>query len=240
MAHHATSPISVDTALAAATQSSPFLAATRRWGCRAWGVFNGLQIPLEFESAEEEYRNRTGAVVLCDASAESHVQIEGPDAAAFVQWLTATDVDALGVGRARHCLMVDERGGVVGDPMVLRVDAERYWLAQDNVDLLPWVKGVSLNSGLDVSVSAPPGATLALEGRRAPDVVAALLGPDAAPLESDEVREVQVADRAVLVSPRRCGALPAFSLRLGDVAGADGPWTRCTGSRPASLAWAWR
>jgi len=226
MIMHTATPIPPGATPAVAVRTSAFHTAARRSGCRDFAVVNGLQVPLRFGDPDTEYRQRVQGVVLCDASAERHVEVRGPDAAGFVQWITATDLAGLGVGACAPALLVDEQGGVVGDPMVLRLAADRYWLAQESAGLLPWVKGVSLNCGLDVQIAAPEPATLALEGPRAREVVDRLLGADVAPLGEREVREVTVGGLALVVSPRRCGALPAFSLRLRDVSAGSELWER--------------
>ena len=224
MSTHAATPIPSEFTLATAVRASPFHAATRRAGCRAFGVVNGLQVPLRFADPETEYRQRVDGVVMCDASAERHVEVRGPDASAFVQWITATDLGALPVGACAPALLVDEQGGVVGDPMVLRLDGDRYWLAQDSEGLLTWVKGVSLSCELDVQIAGVEPATLALEGPRSRAVVERLLGDDAAPLGDREVREVMLHGMPVVVSRRRCGSLPASSLRLGDSSAGNELW----------------
>ena len=205
--------------------ASPFQEATQRSGCRAYGVYNGLQVPVCFESPAADYWRRVSGCTLGDASADCHVEIAGPDAAVFLQWLTATRVDTLLPGRCRQALLADEQGAVVGCPMVLRLEAERYWLAQDNPQLLPWVKGAALNSELDFQVSAPKLATVALEGARAPQVLGALLDADARALGEDEVRAIQVLGMTLVVSPRAGAGVPAFSLRLQQEEGAwHGDW----------------
>jgi len=241
MSIQAATPIPPEATLAVAARASPFHAATRRAGCRAYGVVNGLQVPLAFAGPEAEYRQRVDGVVMCDASAERHVEVRGPDAAAFVQWITATDLDGLAVGACAPALVVDEQGGVVGDPMVLRLDEDRYWLAQESEGLLTWVKGVSLGCELDVQIAGVEPATLALEGPRSRQVVERLLGGDAAPLGDDEVREVTLGGMPVVVSRRRCGSLPASSLRLRDASAGSELWERVraagegSGIAPAAL-----
>jgi aminomethyltransferase len=237
MSTHLATPIPPELTLAAAVRASPFHASARRAGCEAFGIVNGLQVPLRFADPAEEYRRRATGVVLCDASAERHVEVRGPDACAFMRWLCATDLGDLAVGRCAPALLVDEQGGVVGDPMVLRLAGDRYWLAQESPGLAPWVKGVSLNCGLDVQVAAPELATLALEGPRSREVVDRLMGPDVAPLGEHEARELELGGLPLVLSPRRCGSLSAFSLRLRDPSAAGALWQRAAeAGRAASIA----
>lgn len=211
-------------ALGAPVHASPFQEATRRSGCRAYGVYNGLRVPVCFESPEADYWRRVSGCTIRDASADCHVEISGPDAAVFVQWLTATRVDDLSPGQCRPALLADEQGAVVGYPMILRLTVDRYWLAQDNPDLLPWVKGAALSSELDFQVSALKLATVALEGARASEVLGALLDAGSGALEDDEVREVRVGGMTLVVSPRAGAGVTAFSVRLHGEEGARSLW----------------
>jgi aminomethyltransferase len=215
--------------LGAPVRDSPFQEATRRSGCRAYGVFNGLRVPVSFESPEADYWRRVHACTIRDASSDVHVEISGPDAAVFVQWLVATRLDDLAPGHCRVALLADEQGAVVGYPMILRLAAERYWLAQDSPDLLPWVKGAALHAELDFQVGAPQVATLALEGSRAPQALGALLDVDAPGLGKDEVRRVQIEDIPLLVSPRAGAGVPAYSLRLQEMEHATALWRHLLG-----------
>jgi aminomethyltransferase len=212
--------------IAPAARASPFHDATERYGCRAYGVYNGLRIPLAYGRAEQEYWTRSRAVVLCDASADLHVELSGPDAHAFAQWLTPTSLAALRPGHCKQALLVDEQGGVVATPMALCLDAQRVWLAEDHSDLLPWVKGVALNCELDVRLSAPPVATLALEGPAAAATLHSLLGAAALPLGAYEVREVELDGMTLVISARAGMHVPAYSLRLHDADHADALWER--------------
>lgn len=213
---------SEDVVLGAPVHASPFHEATERSGCRAYGVYNGLRVPVCFESPEADYWRRVHGAALRDASSDCHVEVVGPDAAVFLSWLTATRMDGLAPGSCRQALLADEQGGVVGYPMILRLGEDRYWLAQDNPDLLPWIKGAALNCELDFQVADPQVATLALEGARAPGVLRQL--PGGAAMGEGEVRELCVDGMPLVVSPRAGAGVPAYSLRLQETARAGALW----------------
>lgn len=79
-------------------RKSPFFAATRRWGCKAFSVYNHTYMPVHYGDPVAEYWHLINDVTLWDVACERQVQISGPDAGRFVQWLTPRNLDALAVG----------------------------------------------------------------------------------------------------------------------------------------------
>ena len=67
-------------------------------------------------------------------------------------------------------------GGIINDPVLLRLEENRYWMALADSDALLWAKGVALGSDLDVEVREPDAWPLQLQGPKAKDVMAALVG----------------------------------------------------------------
>ena len=91
-----------------------------------------------------------------------------PDALAFTNSLTPRDLTASRIGRCCYTLVTSEEGGIVNDPVLLRLREDRLWLSTSDSDLLLWVKGVAVNSKFDVAVGEPDVSPLQIQGPNHP------------------------------------------------------------------------
>jgi len=128
----------------------------------------GDQDPLE------AYWQLVNGVTLWDVGTERQVEITGPDALAFTNALTPRDLTACRVGRCCYSLITSEEGGIVNDPVLLRLSDNHFWLSTSDSDLLLWVKGVAVNSKFDVEVGEPDVSPIQIQGPKSSAVLDAL------------------------------------------------------------------
>ncbi len=157
-------------------RTSAFFNATRRWGCKAYSVYNHMYLPLYFESPEIDYWRIVKAVTVWDVGGERQVQIKGPDAARFVQYLTPRDLSKCQPGQCKYVMLTDENGGVINDPVLLKFSEEKFWLSLADSDALLWAKGVAVCGGFDVEVTEPDVSPLQIQGPRAIHLMKDLFG----------------------------------------------------------------
>jgi len=65
-----------------------FFEAAWRHGCRAFSVYNRTFISSTFRNARDEYWKVARDVAIWPVMGERQVEVTGPDAAEFVQYLT--------------------------------------------------------------------------------------------------------------------------------------------------------
>ncbi|MGH7585715.1 MAG: glycine cleavage T C-terminal barrel domain-containing protein [Gemmatimonadales bacterium] len=155
---------------------TPFFEATQRHGAQAYTVYNHMLFPVRYADLEEEYWHLTHHVTLWDVSVERQVEITGPDAFAFTNLLTPRDLGRCAVGQGKYVVITAPDGGVVNDPVLLRLGENHFWLALADSDVLLWARGVALNSGLRVQITEPDVSPLQVQGPKAREVVGALFG----------------------------------------------------------------
>jgi glycine cleavage system aminomethyltransferase T len=155
---------------------SPYFEATRRAGCRRYSFANHMYQPGSYADPVEEYWKLVTDVTLWDVATERQVEITGPDAFAFTDLLTPRDLSRCPVGRCRYALVTAQDGGIVNDPVLLRLAEDHFWLSTSDSDLLLWARGVAVNAGLDVSIGEPDVSPLQIQGPRSTDVIEALFG----------------------------------------------------------------
>lgn len=174
--------------------------ALLRHGYRRFGVYNRHYSPLGYSDPHTEYRELLDGVVLWPVAGERQLEIAGPDAAAFTQYLTPRDLGDMPVGRCRYVLITAEDGGIVNDPVCLRLAEERFWLSAADSDLLLWARGVNAVLGHDVTLRDPGVAVLQVQGPRSRNFIAALAGPRAGALRFFDWTRCRIADAPVVVS----------------------------------------
>ena len=155
---------------------SPYFEATQRAGCRGYTVYNHMLLPIRYDSFEAEYRRLLADVTLWDVSVERNVEIAGRDGLKFAELLTPRDLSKCRVGEGRYVLLTDDAGGIVNDPVLLRLEENRFWLACADSDVLLWAKGVARNSGLDVELRELDVAPLQIQGPKSRELVTDLFG----------------------------------------------------------------
>jgi aminomethyltransferase len=156
---------------------SPFFEKTLEAGCSAYDIYNHMYLPGYYADPVEEYWALLNDVTLWDVSVERIVEITGPDASAFTNHLTCRDLTKCAVGQGKYVLITAEDGGIVNDPVLLRVEADRWWLALADSDAGLWARGVAINSGYDVKVREPEVYPVQVQGAKSKDVMSALFGP---------------------------------------------------------------
>ena len=102
-----------------------------------------------------EYNELLNGVVLWPVAGERQVQISGPDAEAFTQLLTPRKLKDMPVGRCRYVLITTQDGGIVNDPVCLKLARDKFWLSAADSDLLLWARGVNAVRGFNVNVGDP-------------------------------------------------------------------------------------
>lgn len=155
---------------------SPFFEATLRAGCKSYTVYNHTFLPSYYDDPVKEYWHLLKDVALWDVAVERNVEIRGPDGFEFMQLLTPRDMEACRVGQGKYVLIVDDEGGILNDPVLLRLEEDRFWIALADSDILLWAKGVARGSGLDVTISEPDASPLQVQGPKSKALMADLFG----------------------------------------------------------------
>ena len=170
---------------------SPFFQSTLDWGAKEFSVYNHMYIPRDFGNPEENFWNLINNAILCDVSVERQVEIKGPDAKKFLQYLTPRDISKCEIGQCKYILITDENGGILNDPVLLRLEKNRYWLSLADSDILLWAKGVLINSGMDVDLSEPDVSPLQLQGPKSREIMGTIFGKEISNLGYYRLRKIK-------------------------------------------------
>jgi dimethylsulfoniopropionate demethylase len=155
---------------------TPFTEGVVAAGVKAYTVYNHMLLPTVFRSVEEDYHHLKEAVQVWDVACERQVELRGPDAGRLMQMLTPRDLRGMLPGQCYYVPIVDETGGMLNDPVAVKLSEDRYWISIADSDLLYWVKGIVQGYRLDVLVDEPDVSPLAVQGPKAEDLMVAVFG----------------------------------------------------------------
>jgi len=137
-----------------------------------------MYIPRDFGDPEKNFWNLIYDAILCDVAVERQVEITGPDATEFIQLLTPRDLSNLSVGQCKYVLITKNEGGLLNDPVLLRLAENHYWLSLGDSDIFLWAQRVAINSGLNVTTKEPDVSPLQLQGPKSIDIMKVLFGDE--------------------------------------------------------------
>ncbi|WP_299381104.1 glycine cleavage T C-terminal barrel domain-containing protein [uncultured Kiloniella sp.] len=207
-------------------RKSPYFDATVRWGAKAFSVYNHMYIPRDFGDPEQNFWNLVNDAILCDVAVERQVEITGPDAGKFVQLLTPRNLSNLAVGQCKYILITNADGGVLNDPILLRLGENRYWISLADSDILLWAQGVAIYSGLNVKIGEPDVSPLQLQGPKSGEVMKALFGESIMDLRYYWLREINLDGIPLIVSRTGWSSELGYELYLCDSAQGDALWEK--------------
>ncbi|HSG13694.1 MAG TPA: glycine cleavage T C-terminal barrel domain-containing protein [Gaiellaceae bacterium] len=179
---------------------SPYFEAEQRYGPKGYTVYNHMLFPIRYDDLETEYWHLLRHVTLWDVAVERCLEISGPDGLAFTQLLTPRDLSSCAVGQAKYVLVCAPDGGILNDPVLTRMDENRFWLALASSDVLLYAKGLAANAGMDVELREVDVAPLQIQGPRSKDVVRDLFGPEVLDLKYYFFTETEVQGIPVVVT----------------------------------------
>ena len=202
-------------------RKSPYFEATKRHGCRSWGLYNHMLLPTLYDDPIAEYQALIDDVTVWDVSVERCVEIVGPDAFELTNLLTCRDLTKVEVLQARYVLMTTAWGGIVNDPVLLRLAEDRFWLALADSDALLYAAGVAAGRGMDVRIFEADVAPMQIQGPRAKDLIRDLLGDPVADLRYYFCTEAELDGIPLVVSRTGWTGEVGYELYLCDTARGD-------------------
>lgn len=161
---------------------SPYFESTIQAGCTAFDIYNHTYLPAYYADPVEEYWHLLEHVTLWDVGVERVIEISGPDALPFTNMLTCRDLTKCAVWQGKYAPMLATDGGIINDPVLLRVAEDKFWLCLADSDAGLWARGVALGARMDVTISEPPVYPLQVQGPKAKALVAELFGDEIAGL----------------------------------------------------------
>ncbi|MEX0304492.1 MAG: dimethylsulfoniopropionate demethylase, partial [Leisingera sp.] len=162
---------------------TPFSAGVAAAGMSVCTVYNRMILPSVFASQEEDYRHLKTHVQVWDVSCERQVAVQGPDARRLLDMISPRDLDRMAPDQCYYMPAIDRDGGMLNDPVLVKLADDHYWISVADSDYLHYVLGIADALALNVRVWEPDVSPLAVQGPKADDLMARVFG--------DEAREIR-------------------------------------------------
>ena len=220
-------------------RKSPFFESTLAAGASTFSVYNKTYL-AGYPDPEGQFWALVENVALWDVTCQRVVEISGPDAFRFMDRLTPRNLSKCQVGHCRYVLLTNQDGGILNDPVLMRLAEDRFWLSSADGDVAMWAHGVAVNSDLDVRISKPDVATLQLQGPKSTAVLQALIGDSVLELAYYHHREDEIDGIPIVLARTGFSAERGYELYLLDTSRGAELWQRLMaaghdhGIRPAS------
>ena len=212
-------------------RKSPWWHLSKAAGCRAYTTYNHMYHPRSYIKPEDgglmaEYKYLTEHVSMWDVAVERQIMIKGPDAAAFVNKLITRDVNTLlPTMQARYVILCNQYGGVINDPVLLRVGDDEFWFSISDSDVLLWAQGVNSSGAFNVDIHEIDVSPVQIQGPKSVLLMEKMFGPHVRDIPYYHIIHDTLNGHAVTISRTGFSAEVGFEIYLHDaMLNADDVW----------------
>jgi glycine cleavage system aminomethyltransferase T len=157
-------------------RKSPYFYASRQHGVARYSVYNHTYHPRHYGDPVAEYWHLLNHVTLWDVGVERQIEISGPDAFTFTNMMTPRDLNNCAVRQAKYAFITAPDGGIINDPVLLRLEENKFWLSLADSDVGLWARGLAVHSGLNVTIEEIDVAPVQLQGPKSKELMVDLFG----------------------------------------------------------------
>lgn len=182
--------------------------------------------PSYYDDPVNEYWHLLNEVTLWDAAVERNTEITGPDAFRFTRLPTPRDLSKCSVAQGKYVPIATEDGGIVNDPVLLRLGEQYFWLAGADSDLPLYAKGLAVHSGMQATIREPDVSPLQVQGPKSKQVMQALFGGKVLALRYYYFLETDLDGIPVVVTRTGWTSEVGYEIYLRDGSRGDELWER--------------
>ena len=205
-------------------KKSPFHRRAVEAGCTSWDLYNHMLIPTLYDDDVKEYWHLVEKVTLWDVAVERQLEITGPDAARFTQLLTPRDLSQTRPEQCKYVLICAPDGGIINDPILLKLAEDHFWLSLADSDALLYALGVQAFAGMDVEIGEPDVSPLQIQGPRSKPLIRKLFGDDVADQKYYWHKQTELDGIPLVVSRTGWSAELGYEVYLRDGTRAHDLW----------------
>lgn len=214
-------PTPVEMLIDTRVRKSPYWHLSMDAGCWRASIYNRMYHPRGYVRPEDggamvEYDALINHVTLWNVAVERQIQVTGPEAEAFVDFVITRDATKIPVMRARYVILCNESGGILNDPVLLRIAEDEFWFSISDSDLELWLQGVNVGRRFDVDIQEIDVAPVQIQGPKSVDLMTDLFGHEVAQLPPYGLMAAQVAGHDVVISQTGFSGEKGYEVYLYD------------------------
>ncbi|MGI9306208.1 MAG: aminomethyl transferase family protein [Gammaproteobacteria bacterium] len=204
-------------------RKSPYWHLSAKAGMWRATVYNRTYHPFGYAKPEDggamaEYEAVKNHVAMWDVAVERQIMVKGPDAEAFTDYVITRDAAAIPPMRGRYAVLCNAAGGVLNDPVLLRLSADEFWFSLSDSDIGMYLQGVNHDGKFNVEIDEIDVCPLQIQGPKAHALMRDLIGgqTDVDGMPYYGLAEAQIAGRGCLISQTGFSGAPGFEIYLRD------------------------
>ena len=213
-------------------RKSPFWHLSIEAGAWRATIYNRIYHPFGYVRPEDggpmvEYEAIKNDVTLWNVAVERQIMVKGPDAEAFVDYVITRDATQIAPMRGRYVILCNADGGVLNDPVLLRLSKDEFWFSLADSDIGLYLQGVNHDKRFNIVVDEIDVCPLQIQGPKSLALMKDLVGDhvdmDAIPFYG--LAEVQIAGHACVISQTGFSGEAGYEVYLRDATlHADDVW----------------
>ena len=202
-------------------RKSPFWHLSVEEGCWRATVYNRIYHPRGYVKPEDggamaEYDPLVNRVTLWNVAVERQIRVKGPDAEAFTNYVITRDATEIEPMHGRYVILCNEKGGILNDPILLRIAEDEFWFSISDSTLMLWLQGVNVGEGFDVEIDEIDVSPMQIQGPRSEDVLVDLVGDEVSDIPYYGLMEAEIGGAPVLVSQTGFSGEKGFEIYVKD------------------------
>jgi dimethylsulfoniopropionate demethylase len=158
------------------TRRTPFSDGVEKAGVKSYTVYNHMLLASQFDNFIQDYHHLKKHVQIWDVSVQRQVRIKGPDAHKLMRLLSPRDLTKMSTDQCFYIPLVDRNGGMLNDPVALKIEENEYWISIADSDYLLYALGVADSLNLEVQLDEPDISPLAVQGPKAEALMCKVFG----------------------------------------------------------------
>jgi len=216
----------VDTLL----HKGPYWHLSQAAGAWCYSVYNHVYHPRAYIKPEDgglmqEYVYLTEHVTLWNVAVERQIQVKGPDAEAFVDMVITRRADKCAIGKCRYVIVCNSDGGILNDPVLLRLAADEFWFSLANTDIGLYLQGVNAFNRYDVEINEIDVSPVQIQGPKSTNLMRDLVGDGIDDVPYYGLMWAEVGGCKVVISRTGFSAEAGFEIYLFDaIRNAEKMW----------------
>ena len=197
-------------------RKSPYYESDLKYGVTGFTVYNKMYLPTGFSSPEKEYESLINDVTFGDFAAERQIEVNGPDAYDFIRYVQPRNLEKCEIGFCKYILLTDMNGGIINDACLLRLEENRFWISPGDGDVILWLQGIAINSGMDVSIHEPDVSPLQISGPKSGKLIQKLFNGEHDDLGYYKARQTSLEEIPMVIARTGWSGELSYELYLQD------------------------
>ena len=197
-------------------RKSPYYESTLKYGVTGFTVYNKMYLPTGFSDPSKEYESLINDVTFGDFAAERQIEVSGPDAYKFVRYIQPRNLDKCDIGSCKYIILTDMDGGIINDACLLRLDEDKFWISPGDGDVILWLQGIAINSGMKVEIHEPDVSPLQISGPKSGKLIQKLFNGEHDDLGYYKAKQTSLDDIPMVIARTGWSGELSYELYLQD------------------------